>query len=283
MLDSAPDRSLAASLEDALDATRVADHTPGIGRLPATRPACSCIPWEEKRSLGRHTDGWLTCAKCKGRLGASPNLVANRVDKPATLRHPSPDAGTNELYTDLAEMPVEDAMMVLGPIPPTPPRAAMESLLNRAIGEAVKPAPIPIKGGRPVARRDPAEHGSRSLPSPQADARLRMVQMSVVVPILVGDIDDPAKVLGMAVGRVRQQIPDVMIEVTEPMFIDDVGATIPQAMSDEEGRISEVILRAAAEINESCESKTEVKTQRMTREYRETVDDAWSDAKGGGR
>ncbi len=246
------DEDLTASLQDTIDAA-------GRARLPETA----------ETTLGL--------------IQARERLVAGKVQKPATLPLRSAAAARNELHTDLTAVAIEGAIEAHGPIPAPPTSTDMAAMLSAATRGALAPKPVPFKGGRPVSRRDAADHGAASLPKADADCKLRRVTLTIDVPILVGDVEDPARIVAMAVGRVRQHIPDAVLDLDAPVYIDDAGTVMPEAVATEERRIADVIFRAIDEANEECESKTEAKDQRLNDEYRQTVDEAYFDAKGGAR
>lgn len=236
------DRLLAEAMEGAIDATRIADHDTRIGRL-----------------------------------------VAGRVEKPATLDIRSAKASRNELATDVAAagLPIEDAMMAMGPIPAPPTSTDMAAMIAKATRGALAPAPVPFRGGRPLSRRDPGEHGAASLPLAEDDRRIKVVTLTVDVPIIVSDIEAPAKTVEMAMSRVRQQMPDAML-FWAPCFVDCSPADAPAYVWDDERRIADRILNAIDAVNEDCDARTEERNRRDSNEYLDTVDDAYRAAKGGG-
>lgn len=217
-----PDKALAASMEEAIDATRVADHTPGIGRL-----------------------------------------IAGKVAKPATLSLRSAAASRIELNTDIV---------------------AAEDAVDPARSSPI-PAPIQFRNGRPEARqgqgRDAGDHAVASLPEPGAYSTVRMVTMTIDVPILVGYETTKVGTVTNAVHRVRQQIPDVVISFDEAMCVDNETVEPSAMLRDREEAIGRRIFRHVEDANTEAARVTSARDEDDAREDFETREDSHRFYKGG--
>lgn len=264
------DAALAEQVEAAVDASRIADHSPAVGRLVAGKVENTATLAQRSAAASRnemHTD-----------IAAAEDVIDPRNASPRSAERDIADAARVPDYRTHGQNQYQsghDAGYSAG---------FSDGMKAAKKGESTPAGSIPIRHGRPEVRRHTI--AEEALPDTDARTRIHVVSIMVEVPVIASEDATQEECLALAVRHLWQQSPCVHFCSLEGACVNNAkfqGDDFPGALAGEVWAQGQAMSRAIERANDKQREADEDEDRRGGDEDRETREDSHRYFKGGVR